>query len=41
MEEEEEKDPFGGLGWEVELVRLVDLHVPFNLLLEYGVSGAK
>ena len=39
--EDEEKDPFEGLGWEVEIVRLADLHVPFNPSSEHGVSGAK
>ena len=39
--EDKEKDPFEGLGWEVEIVRLVDPHVPFNPTPERGVSGAK
>ena len=39
--DEDERDPFAGLGWEVEIVRLADLHTPFNPSLEHGVSGAK
>ena len=38
--DEDERDPFVGLGWEVEIVRLVDLHTPFNPSPERGVSGA-
>ena len=38
---EEEQDPIEGLGWEAEIVRLADLHVPFNPLLEHGVISAK
>ena len=39
--DEDERDLFAGLEWEVEIVRLVDPHILFNLLLECGVSGAK
>ena len=39
--DEDERDPFVGLGWEIETVRLADPHTPFNLSLECGVSGAK
>ena len=38
---DKEKDPFESLGWDVEMVRLVDPHVLFNPSLESGVSGAK
>ena len=39
--DEDERDPFAGLGWEVEIVRLADPHTPFNPSPERGVSGAK
>ena len=39
--DDEERDPFAGLGWEVEIVRLADLHIPFNPSPERGMSGAK
>ena len=39
--DEDERDPFARLGWEVEIVRLTDPHTPFNPLPERGVSGAK
>ena len=39
--DEDERDPFDGLGWEVEIVRLADPHTPFNSSPERGVSGAK
>ena len=39
--DDEERDPFAGLGWEAEIVRLPDPHIPFNPLPERGVSGAK
>ena len=39
--DEDERDPFAGLGWEVEIVRLADPHTPFNPLPERGMSGAK
>ena len=39
--DKEERDPFAGLGWEVEIVRLVDPYTPFNSLSKRGVSGAK
>ena len=39
--DEDERDLFAGLGWEVEIMRLADPHTPFNLLPERGVSGAK
>ena len=39
--DEDKRDPFAGLGWKVEIVRLVDPHTPFNPLLERRVSGAK
>ena len=38
---EDETDPFARLGWKVEIVRLADLHTPFNPSPECGVSGAK
>ena len=38
---DKEKDPFEGFGWDVEIVRLVDLHVLFNSSPEHGVNGAK
>ena len=28
--DEDEGDPFVGLGWEVEIVSLVDPHIPFK-----------
>ena len=37
----DERDPFAGLGWEVEIVRLADPHTPFNPLPKRGVSVAK
>ena len=37
----DERDPFAGLGWEVEIMRLADPHTPFNPSPERGVSGAK
>ena len=40
-EDEDERDPFARLGWEVEIVRLADPHTPFNSSQECGVSGAK
>ena len=39
--DKDERDPFAGLRWEVEIVRLADPHTPFNLSPECGVSGAK
>ena len=39
--DEDERDQFAGLGWEVEIVRLVDLHTPFNSSPEREVIGAK
>ena len=39
--DEDERDPFTGLGWEVEIVRLADPHTPFNPSPESGVIGAK
>ena len=39
--DEDERDPFARLGWEVEIVRLVDPHTPFNPSLKCGVNGAK
>ena len=39
--DEDERDPFVGLGWEVEIVRLADPHTPFNPSPEHEVSGAK
>ena len=40
--DEDEKDPFARLGWEVEIdLRLVDPHTPFNPSLKCGVSGVK
>ena len=39
--DEDERDLFAGLGWEVEIVRLADPHTPFNLSSKLGVSGAK
>ena len=39
--DKEERDPFARLGWEVEIVRLVDPDIPFNPSPECGVSGAK
>ena len=39
--DKDERDPFAGLGWEVEIVRSTDLHTPFNPSPECGVSGTK
>ena len=39
--DKDERDLFAGLGWEVEIVRLADPHIPFNPLSECQVSGAK
>ena len=39
--DKDERDPFAGLGWEVEIVRLADPHTPFNPSPERAVSGAK
>ena len=39
--DKDKRDPFARLGSEVEIVRLVDLHTPFNPSLERGMSGAK
>ena len=39
--DEDERDPFAGLGWEVEIVRLADPHTLFNPSPERRVSGAK
>ena len=39
--DEDERDPFARLGWEVEIVRLADPHIPFNPSPERGVSSAK
>ena len=39
--EEEEEDPFEGLGWGADIVRLADPHIPFNPAQEYGMSGVK
>ena len=39
--DKDEKDLFAGLGWEVEIVRLVGPHIPFNPSPERRVSGAK
>ena len=39
--EDDKRDPFVGLGWDVEIVRLADSHILFNLSLERGVSGTK
>ena len=39
--DEDERDPFAGLGWEVEIVILADPHIPFNPSPECGVNGAK
>ena len=39
--EDEEEDPFEGLGWGIEIVRLADPHIPFNPAKEHGVSGVK
>ena len=39
--DEDERDPFAGLGWVVEMIRLADPHIPFNLLPKRGMSGAK
>ena len=39
--DDDERDPFVGLGWEVEIVRLADLPIPFNPSPECGVSGAQ
>ena len=30
--DKDERDPFVGLGWEVEIVRLANPHTPFNPL---------
>ena len=39
--DDDERDLFVGLGWEVEIVRLVDPHIPFNPSPERGVSGTQ
>ena len=39
--DKDERDPFVGLGWEVEIVRLADLQTLFNPSPEQEVSGAK
>ena len=39
--DEDKRDPFVGLGWEVEIVRLAELYTPFNPSLKRGVNGAK
>ena len=39
--DEDERDLFAGLGWEVEIMRLADPHTPFNPSPKYEVSGAK
>ena len=39
--DEDKRDPFIRLGWEVEIVRLADPHTPFNPSPKHGVSGAK
>ena len=39
--DEDKRDPFVGLGWEVEIVRLAYPHTPFNPSPEREVSGAK
>ena len=39
--DKDERDPFVGLGWEVEMVRLAGPHIPFNPSPECGMSGAK
>ena len=39
--EDEEDDPFEGLGWGADIVRLADPHIPFNPAQEHGVSGVK
>ena len=39
--DEDERDPFAGLRWEVEIVRLADPHTLFNPSPKRGVSGAK
>ena len=39
--DKDERDPFAGLGWEVEIVRLADPHILFNLSPECVVSSAK
>ena len=39
--DEDERDLFARLGWEVEIVRLADPHTSFNPSPEREVSGAK
>ena len=39
--DEDERDSFAVLGWEIEIVRLADPYTPFNLSPECGVSCAK
>ena len=39
--DKDKRDPFAGLGWKVEIVKLVDLHTPFNSSPEHGVNDAK
>ena len=39
--DKDKRDPFAGLGWKVEIVKLADLHTPFNPSPEHGVNGAK
>ena len=39
--DEDERDLYVGLGWEVEIMRLTDPYTPFNPSPEHGVSGAE
>ena len=39
--DKDKRDPFAGLRWEVEIVRLANPHTPFNPSPERGVSGTK
>ena len=39
--DEDERDPFAGLGWKAEIVSLADPYIPFNPSPKGGLSGAK
>ena len=39
--DEDEGDPFVGLGWKAQIVSLVDPHIPFNPLPKGGMNSAK
>ena len=39
--DEDEGDPFVGLGWKAKRVNLANPHIPFNPSPKGGLSGAK